>query len=82
MEKVLHFVPGGHFHVRMKEKESVGALTGASLRIAPGTHEKLKAYRKTPDCIKRFGDRYGKPPSLYALVSTLLEDTLKDLKRG
>ena len=82
MEKGVAFCARRSVAVRMKEKESVGALTGASLRIAPGTHEKLKAYRKTPDCIKRFGDRYGKPPSLYALVSTLLEDTLKDLKRG
>lgn len=63
----------------MKESNLTGAMQGASLRIAPATHEKLKAYRKTPDCIARFGDRYGKAPSMYALASTMLEERLSDL---
>lgn len=77
----MHFSRWRAVAVSMEHKEKIGDARGASMRIAPGTHEKLKAYRKTPDCIRRFGDRYGKPPSLYALASTLLEDALKDLKR-
>lgn len=64
-----------------KTEKTTGPLGGCSLRVHPATHEKLQAYRKTPDCIKRYGDRYGKPPSLFVLVSTMLEDSLKDQKR-
>ncbi len=65
----------------MKEKTAPTAPdNNAILRVHPGVHERLQTYRKSPEGIAKYGDRFGKPASLYVLVSTILEEWLTHTK--
>jgi len=56
--------------------ENAGPPVGPQIRIAPAVHEKLKTYRTSRACRERDGDKYGKPPTLFVLASTLIEEAL------
>lgn len=50
-----------------------------TIRVDPETFERLKWYRLTAHCVKRYG-RLGRPPKIFELASILLDEKLKERK--